>query len=107
MPIAKLSKKTLVDYSEQFMCLKAEDRIIKGEYDSEIGQSLVVELQKCTADQEVQCKSDAEIQNFFNQGGNLLLLNNQIRFDSYQYGADSIIKESKITWLPISNIVKQ
>ena len=44
MPIAKLSKKTLVDYSEQFMCLKAEDRIIKGEYDSEIGQSLVVEL---------------------------------------------------------------
>ena len=55
---------------------------------------IVIDLVKCSANDEVECKSDEEIYKyFFSQ--NLHILYNQIRFDFEKYGQDAMIKESQ------------
>ena len=44
------------------------------------------------------CKTEEEIDDFM-RGKYLLLLNNQIRFDSHDYNEDSIKMESRIRWM--------
>ena len=61
-----------------------------------------MQLRRCNnSTSEYVCKTDKEIDDFMN-GKYLLLLNNQIRFDSLLYGRESIIKESIITWNKVS-----
>ena len=51
---------------------------------------LFIDIVKCSAEDEVECKSDEEILHYFSHM-NLYLLSNQIRFDFEKYGRDAII----------------
>ena len=70
-----------------------------GDWNSEKARKISVILEKCTG--EMHCKSEEEIDEFM-RGKYLLLLNNQIRFDSKEYHEDSIKLESRIRWITIS-----
>ena len=48
------------------------------------------------------CKTEEEVAEFM-KDKYLLLLSNQIRFDSSQYSEESIVPESRLLWLNTSN----
>ena len=84
--------------------MSKEDSYIFGDFNSESGRMISILLEKCH--DKPYCKSDEEIIDHY-KGSSFLLLNNQIRFDSNFFGADSIIQESIITFFPISTQVQQ
>ena len=47
------------------------------------------------------CKSKEEIDEFLT-GKFLLILTNQIRFDSSKYSEDSIVQESRVDWIRVT-----
>ena len=57
-------------------------------------------LKKCHKRDD--CKSEEEVAEFMKDKF-MLLLSNQIRFDSSQYYEDSVIRESRLLWLNTSN----
>ena len=65
---------------------------------------LNVQLVRCQDRDD--CKIDAQITQFF-KNKFILLIFNQIRFDSTAYGEDSIIPVTRLKWLPISTQVRQ
>ena len=70
-----------------------------GDYNSLSARTMRIQLMKCKG--EVYCKSEEEINNFV-RDKYLLMLNNQIRFDSNQFGPYSIIMKSRISWFRVS-----
>ena len=82
------------------MCMKPEDSYIYGNYDTSVGRLIRVFLDRCTKT-ENNCKSKEEINDFIT-GKYLTLLTNMIRFDSNNMGKESIVEESRLSWIPIS-----
>lgn len=68
--------------------MKKEEAYIYGDYSSESGRMIRINLRKCQ--DKPYCKPEKELKDLF-VGKHILLLNNQIRFDSNLYGEDSII----------------
>ena len=79
--------------------MKKEDAYILGGKNSEQARRIGIKLVKCH--DKPYCKSDEEITDYY-KGSQLIMLNNQIRFDENFYGADSIIQESILTAIPFS-----
>ena len=52
------------------------------------------------------CKDEETINNFI-KTRYLLILSNQVRFDTTKYGSESIVRESHIHWLPVTTQVQQ
>ena len=52
------------------------------------------------------CKKDEEITKFL-KNKFLLLIFNQVRFDSRYFGEEAIIPESKINWVPVNTQIQQ
>ena len=84
--------------------MSKEDSYIFGDYNSESGRMISILLEKCH--DKPYCKTDEEIIDHY-KGSIFMLLNNQIRFDSKFFGANSIIQESIVTFIPISTQVQQ
>ena len=57
------------------------------------------------AENGVTCKSDTEITKFL-RNKFFIILYNQKRFDSADFSEDSILKESKVLWLPINTQIR-
>ena len=91
-------------YQKKLLCTDQSDMMIRGDYNSQTAQILVIEFNRChnkTSADSVVCKSEQEINEFI-KGKYLTILSNEIRFNSEQPGIASIIKESAMTWYPIS-----
>ena len=100
MPIHETSLQYMKMYKKKFLCVNKNDLEIYGSYDSKKGKRLQVYLNKCLG--KDYCRSDEEIQQFFRYKF-LLLLKNQIRFDSEKIGSESITLESRADWNRVTN----
>ena len=78
------SQRTFVDtYQKKFICLNEEDLFLYGDYDSANASQFEIQLIKCTNRDD--CKSEEEIREYFRQKF-ILLMYNQIRFDTDEFG---------------------
>ena len=73
--------------------------MIKGDYNSNSAQMLLVTFNRCH-DRE-DCKSKEDIDEFI-RGKYLVVMQNSVRFDSVLLAKNAIVKESILTWFPIS-----
>ena len=76
---------------------------IYGDFDSPKARLMEVQLIQCHNRED--CKSPEEIRKFL-KNKYLLILNNKMRFDNQEYGANKIVKESEAHWLPINTQVR-
>ena len=88
---------------QHFLCIDKADSFIFGNFDSDTARNIELTLKRCTGGDT--CASEKEVINYF-QGKYIGVLSNQIRFDSSRWEADSIIKESVLTWIPVSTQVQ-
>ena len=58
-------------------------------------QRVQIDIEKCRNKTGITCKSDEDIDLYFAKR-NFYILHNEVRFDYQKYGAESIIKQSKI-----------
>ena len=72
---------------------------IHGDYSSYKARLINLQFVRCEGHD--YCRSPEEIALWL-QDKFILLLFNQIRFDSFQYAYDSIVKSSDLIWLPMS-----
>ena len=86
-------------HQKKFMCIEPEDMRMQGDYNSETASLIHIKIEKCT--DHDYCKSEEEIDEFFKTDKYMLMLNNQIRFDSNKHEEESIIRESVLQWLPL------
>ena len=73
--------------------------MIKGDYNSNSAQMLLVTFNRCH-DRE-DCKSKEDIDEFI-RGKYLVVMKNTVRFDSVLLAKNAVVKESILTWFPIS-----
>ena len=83
MPIRKDQRAYLELYQQKFICFDHESMRIYGDFHSQSARTIHVQFMRCSNSTESEqiCKSDEEITNFM-KGKYILLLTNQIRFDS-------------------------
>ena len=72
---------------------------IAGRSSSPTGRSLMIELYPCLDEEENDCDHRA-LEKL--ETANLVVLHNQIKFDQNVFGAESIIKESRIISEPLN-----
>ena len=99
MPIHERSRSHLELNKDGFICPDRDALELNGDWDSEKARTIQINLKKCQGYE--YCKTDEQITQFM-KGKYLLLLSNQIRFDSDLYGIESILPESRIMWISIS-----
>ena len=73
--------------------------MIKGDYNSNSAQMLLVTFNRCHDRDD--CKSKEDIDEFI-RGKYLVVMQNSVRFDSVLLAKNAIVKESILTWFPIS-----
>ena len=81
------------------MCTDSKDLMIRGDYNSNSAQMLLVTFNRCH--DRSDCKSKEDIDNFI-RGKYLVVLSNTVRFDSILLADNAVIKESVLTWYPVS-----
>ena len=104
MPLLETIKPTVIVKSKTFQCTRPEDSYIFGNLKSNSARVLRIKVRRC--ENKPYCKPEQEITDFF-KGKYLLFLSNQVRFDEKYFGYESVIKESRIEWIPISTQVQQ
>ena len=84
MPIREKLSGQLDFYKGKLLCTDETDMMIRGDYNSNTAQLLIIAFNRCHPDNSpegVVCKSDKEIDDFI-RGKYLVVFNNEIRFDS-------------------------
>ena len=81
---------------------------IYGDFESIKARLMNVQLIKCNNDTRVEkdCLPEVDIRKFLRDKW-LIFFNNQIRFDSQNYNEDSILGESRMTWIPVNTQFQQ
>jgi len=72
---------------------------INGTFNSNSARLIEIELVKCR--DSVLCNTDDQINSFFRKKY-LLLLQNQMRFETTSFGKNSVHPESILKWIPIN-----
>ena len=88
-PIAESSLEAVAINQRGMVCLDESDIHIRSDKNSVSGRVLLVNLKRCAG--KDYCKSEEEIDAFFANGRYLLLLANEIKFDSTKYSEESIV----------------
>ena len=91
-------KDEVVRYWKKFRCIDEEDLRIYGGSQSEKARRIGARLMKCH--DKDYCMPDEMIENFL-YNKYLLLVNNQIRFDSEKLDEESVVAESTTRWFMI------
>ena len=97
-PIAERYERDMEAHNKKFLCLDQENMRLQGDYSSETASLLEVRIEKCVGHD--YCRDEKEIDDFFKADKYIIMLNNQIRFNSELHNEDSIIKESVLYWMP-------
>ena len=89
-------------------CVDQEYFTLNGDFNSNVGSQFNAQFVRCTKEShpEIDCHSEEEITDFI-RGKFILLLFNELRFDSRYYSDEAIIKESRVTWVPINSQIRQ
>ena len=103
MPLYKENVGNIEMYQKKFSCLDADDMYIYGDYNSATVSMLNIQLVRCNKENnpEIECKSEEEITKFFRDKF-IIVLTNEVRFDSNFYGKDSIIRMATLKWIQIN-----
>ena len=80
-------------------CPDTKDMMIRGDYNSNSAQMLLVTFNRCHDRDD--CKSKEDIDEFI-RGKYLVVMKNTVRFDSVLLAKNAVVKESILTWFPIS-----
>ena len=75
--------------------------MVKGDYNSNSAQLLLITFNRCNDKVRTDCKPKKEIDDFI-RGKYLVVMSNTVRFDSLLLAKDAVVKESTLTWYPIS-----
>lgn len=75
-----------------------------GDYNSSKGQQLIFSFKMCTGHD--YCKKETEIREWL-RGKFIVVLHNQIIFDTQEYGEDAMVKQSMITYNSVSSQVRE
>ena len=81
------------------ICIDSDDMMIKGDYNSNNAQMLLITFNRCHDRQD--CKSKEEIDDFI-KGKYMVVMSNTVRFDSLLLAQNAIVRESVLTWYPVS-----
>ena len=103
LPIYKASVLEVEFYHRKFQCVDKAEMFLRGDYNSNTANQFNVQLQRCH--DRPDCKSEAEIDAYL-KNKYLIILYNQIRFDSRYYGQDSIVPESRLHWVQVSSQIQ-
>lgn len=74
-------------YQKKFICVDEADLFLYGDYNSDAASQFKMQLVKCSGRDD--CKSEDQIQEFF-RNKFILLLFNQIRFNTEEFGQEAI-----------------
>ena len=104
MPIFPGSRDEVAFYSKKFLCVDKEDYSLYGDYNSARAQQFNVQFLRCNAEDhpDVDCASEEEITEFI-RNKFMLILYNQVRFDSNFYGEEAITKESRVMYVQVNS----
>lgn len=91
-PIVQSAKLELLTYRKKFKCIDKEDLQIWGDYNSAKAQQLVVRFKMCLGE---GCESEENIREWL-KGKYIVIIYNQIRFDSQQFFMDSRVAEARL-----------
>ena len=88
MPVNIASISQVTKNRKKFLCAKKEDMYIHGSYNSKTARLVNIQLRRCRG--RTDCKTDEEIKDFF-RNKYLLILQNQVRFETKYFGEEAII----------------
>ena len=83
-------------------CPDSTDLRIRGEFNAHKVKLLGVSLKLCDPASGIACTTPPA--GYFD-GNFMVILHNQSWFNINKYGEDSVIKESKLMWVPIEKVV--
>ena len=86
-------------YQKDFLCIDKKDLRLYGDWNSSKARLIDIQLIKCT--DKSYCKEEEDIKSFL-RDKYLLLLSNQIRFDSDLIGNEAFVKESVLEWITVN-----
>jgi len=105
-PIAKRYEHDFDTHAKKFRCISADDMLLNGDYNSVTASLIDIKVEKCH--DKDYCKTQEEIDDFFErkywgstEGNYIIMLTNQVRFDTEKFHQESIVKESVLKWIPL------
>ena len=102
-PTEKNSQKPLEFYKQKFFCPDTNDLGIRGEFNGNKAKLLGVSLNYCDERLSSTCiDPNSEEAKYFYTDHYMVILHNQSWFDMNEYGSKAIVKESKLTWVPVA-----
>ena len=81
------------------LCTDETDLMIRGDYNSNTAQMLLITFNRCH--DRTDCKPSHVIDEFI-RGKYLVVMSNSVRFDSELIAQNAVVKESVLTWYPVS-----
>ena len=87
------------EQNEKFMCIEPEDMRLQGDFSTVSASLISIKVEKCQGHD--YCKPDEELTEFFETDKFLVLLNNQVRFDTVLLSEESMIQESVLKWMKL------
>ena len=81
------------------LCTDETDLMIRGDYNSNTAQMLLITFNRCH--DRPDCKPSHVIDEFI-RGKYLVVMSNSVRFDSELIAHNAVVKESILTWYPVS-----
>ena len=99
-PVFESSYKEVYTWRKKFRCMKREDLVIWGDYNSAKAQQISIKFNFCKDRDD--CFSEAEIKEWLKRKF-IVLLYNQRRFDPSTFHEATRIEEARIAYIPISS----
>ena len=77
-----------------------------GDYNSDIAESINIQLKKCDSELRTDCKSEEEITHWMRRKFIIVVTNNE-RFEPTVYTDEKVVRESVMTWHPIKSVIRE
>jgi hypothetical protein len=104
-PIMRKSKLDLETYGSKMKCIDYDDFEIFGNFNSQAAKQLTLYLELCDQSTGL-CESEDKVNDWL-KDKYLLVLSNQINFDSEAYDQDKIRAESTLTWYKVNTQMRE
>ena len=101
-PIFGTSANEVRIWKRKFKCVGKEDLVIWGDYNSAKAQQLAIRFKMCDSKEAGYCHSEEETREWLKRKF-VVLLYNQIRFAPTDFFEKSRVRESRISYIPISS----
>ena len=105
-PIQESMINELKTFKNKFRCADNPERDLElwGDFNSQKTQQLAIRFRRCTG--KDYCKSEEEVRDWLRRKY-IVILYNQVRFDTEQYFENSRVEESRIKYIQINSQVNE